>query len=186
MLAGTPPRVTAPLVLCTLLLATGNGACSYAFVDGPPTAHRQMNYFTCTTSNTLPTTDVVLGGLLAADAIAIGTTAASQSEQGVKLSGVLFSAGMAALFAASAYSGYGKTSECREATSELQARMSRLQLQSSMGFGGGPPGAAQLPPARDPWLAPPTGIFGKPPADEPAPAAPSNSSPDNDVPKKKR
>jgi hypothetical protein len=186
MLAGTRQRVAAPLVMCASLLATGGGACSYAFVDGPPTAHRQMNYFTCTTGNTLPTTDVVLGGLFAVDAITIGATAASQSEQGVKLSGVLVSAGMAALFAASAYSGYGKTSECREATSELQARMARLQLQNSMGFGAGPPGAASLPPARDPWLAPPTGIFAKPPADDPGPASPSNSPSGDDVPKKKR
>jgi hypothetical protein len=186
MLAGTRQRVAAPLVMCTLFLAAGSGACSYAFVDGPPTAHRQMNYFTCTTSNTLPTTDVVLGGLLAIDAITIGASAASRSDQNAKISGAAVSAGMAALFAASAYSGYGKTSECREATSELQARMARLQLQSQKGFGGGPPGAAPLPPARDPWLAPPTGIFSKPSADEPAPAAPSNSPSGDDVPKKKR
>ena len=189
MLAGTRQRVAAPLVMCTLLLATGGGACSYAFVDGPPTAHRQMNYFTCTTSNTLPTTDVVLGGLFLVSAIEAGASTASPSQQNAKISGaVVVVGGVAALFIASAVYGYSKTSECREATSELQARMARLQLQSPMGFGAAPPGSAPslLPPARDPWLSPPTGIFGKPPADEPAPAAPSNSSPDNEVPKRKR
>jgi hypothetical protein len=187
MLAGTRQRVTAPLVMCTLLLATGGGACSYAFVDGPPTTHRQLSYFTCTSSNILPTIDAVVGGLYAVSAIGIGASG-SDFRQDSKIASVIVSAGVAALLGTSAYSGYSKTSECREATSELQARMARLQLQSSMGFGAGPPGAAPslLPPARDPWLSPPTGIFGKPPADEPAPAAPSNSSPDNDVPKKKR
>jgi len=174
-------------VMCTLLLATGGGACSYAFVDGPPERHRQLPYFTCTTSKAWPVVDTVLGAAEAVEAVGTGIVASRESNAGAgAIVGPVVVGGVAALFIASAVSGYSKTSECREATSELQVRMTRLQLQNSMGFG--PPGSAvsPLPPARDPWLAPPTGIFGKPPADEPAPAAPSNSSPDNDVPKKKR
>jgi hypothetical protein len=131
--------------------------------------------------------DTVLGAAEALEAVGTGIVASRESNAGAgAIVGPVVVGGVAALFIASAVYGYSKTSECREATSELQARMARLQLQSQMGFGGGPPGAAQLPPARDPWLAPPTGIFSKPPADEPEPAAPSNSSPDNEVPKKKR
>jgi hypothetical protein len=187
MLAGTRQRVAAPLVMCTLLLATGGGACSYAFVDGPPERHRQLPYFACTTSKAWPVVDTVLGAAEALEAVGAGIVASRESKAGAgAIVAPIVVGGVAALFIASAVSGYSKTSECREATSELQTRMTRLQLQNSMGFGAGPPGAAPLPPARDPWLAPPTGIFSKPPADEPAPAAPSDSSPDNEVPKKKR
>ena len=184
----TPFRVTAPLVLCTLLLAAGSGACSFLFVDGPPEKHQQLPYFTCTTSRAWPVVDTVLGASYAIEAVGLGamSTRGSGSTAG-STAGAIAGGGLAALFIASAVSGYGRASECRDAVADLQARAARMQLQNSMGFGARAPGAAAspLPPARDPWLAPPTGIFGKPPADEPAPAAPSNSSPDNDVPKKR-
>lgn len=188
MPAGTPIRITAPLVLCTLLLAAGSGACSYIFVDGPPAAHRRLNYFTCSSNNTLPTTDVVLGGLFAVSAIETATNGASQSQQGPKIAGAVGVAGLAALFAASAYSGYKKTSECRDALADLQERTANMQLQNSMGYGAGPPGspAFQPPSARDPWVTPPTGIFSKPPTDDTAPTPSSNSPSDNEVSKKKR
>jgi hypothetical protein len=145
-----------------------------------------MTYFTCTSSNTLPTIDAVVGGIYAVGVIGTGASAASQSQRDAKIALVVGEAAVAAVFGASAYSGYGKTSECREATADLQARMARLQMQNSMGFGAGPPGSPpfQAPSPHDPWLTPPTGVFSKPPSDAPAP--PSNSPADNDVPKKKR
>jgi hypothetical protein len=185
----TPFRVTAPLVLCTLLLAAGSGACSFLFVDGPPEKHQQLPYFTCTTSRAWPVVDTVLGATYAIEAVGVGamSTRGSGSTAG-STAGAIAGGGLAALFIVSAVSGYGKASECRDAVADLQARAARMQLQNSMGYGAGPPGSPtfQPPSQRDPWLTSPTGIFSKPPADDPAPTPPSNSPPDNDVPKKKR
>jgi len=147
-----------------------------------------MIHFTCTSSNTLPMIDTVVGGIYAIGAIGAGASAASQSQRDAKIALAVGEAAAAALFGSSAYSGYGKTSKCREAVSELQTRAARMQLQNSMGLGGGQLGSApfRLPPPRDPWLSPPTETFGTPPTSDPEPTAPLYSPDDRDVPAKKR
>lgn len=174
----TPLRVPARLVLCTLFLAAGNGACSFAFVDGPPKSHRQLNYFTCTSSNALPTVDLILGAGSAVEAVAF--VSARSSGQTSMTTAAAVAAAEAAVFVASAIAGYGRTSDCREATDALQVRLSRMQLQAAPGFGPGQgPSPYQASPY-DPWVTPRQGGGGASPppgAGAPSPTPKSNPPP---------
>ena len=172
MPARRPLRVSAPVVLCALFLAAGSGACSYMFVDGPPEKHRQLPYFTCTTSRAWPVVDTVLSAAYAIDAVGFASAASTQSGSSTSGTEVaLIAGGAAVLFAASAVSGYGKASECREATEELQVRLTRMQ--PATGFGPGPQGPYpyQPPAPYDPWVTPPPGSFAAPPPSPPAQGA---------------
>jgi hypothetical protein len=191
MSMGSPLRVSAPLVLCALFLAEGNGACSYMFVDGPPKMHRQLPYFTCTTSRAWPVVDTVLGATYAVEAVAVAGLAGTRSSAnaGGTAAGALALGGAAVLFAASAVSGYGKASACREATEELQVRLTRMQ--PTPGFGPGPQGRYpyQPPAPYDPWVSPRPGSFGASPSAPPppppsagAPASTPTPAPESDVP----
>ncbi len=39
------------------------GGCSFVFVSGPPLGHEELEYFTCTESNSVPVLDVLWAGL---------------------------------------------------------------------------------------------------------------------------
>jgi hypothetical protein len=177
MPARSPFRVSAPLVLCVLFLTAGSGACSYIFVDGPPEKHRQLPYFTCTTSRAWPVVDTVLGAAYAIDAVGFASLASRQSGSSTGGTEVaLIAGGAAVLFAASAVSGYGKASACREATEELQVRLTRMQPAPGFGFGqqGVPP--YQPPAPYDPWVTPPPHSVGAPPSAPPGAGAPTPES----------
>ncbi|GEM_PF-1876933 len=179
MPARSPLRVSVPVVLCALLLAAGSGACSFMFVDGPPEKHRQLPYFVCTTSRAWPVVDTVLGAAYGIEAIAAASlsSANSNSTAGGTPAAVAVGA-VAALFVASAVSGYGKASACREATDELQVRLTRMQ--PTPGFGFGQPGVPpyQPPTPYDPWVTPPAGNLGaSPPAPPPPPPPPAAGAP---------
>ena len=85
-------------------------------------------------------------------------------------------AAVAALFLASAYSGYGKTKDCRNAKDELMLRLTRHQPGYLPGYA--PATSYPLVPY-DPWLTPPPGAFSKPgpPPAPPIPPAPQGPSP---------
>jgi hypothetical protein len=162
------------LALC--VASTGSG-CSYLFVDVAPARTQQQvpRPFACTTSNTWPTTDVVLSGISVLEgigALAETTDANSGYGSGDKTANYVVAgvaAASAALFAASAASGYRHTAECREATAEL---MNRLYLnQPGQGYAPNPyaPALPGLPQPYDPWTAQPPG---PPPAAAPPAAAP--------------
>jgi len=179
----SPLRVPAPLVLCTLFLTAESGACSYMFVDGPPERHRQLPYFTCTTSRAWPVVDTVLGATYAIDAVAFGTLSSRESNSMNGTAAAIAAGGMAALFVASAVSGYGKASACRDATEELQVRLTRMQ--PGPGFGYGPQGMApyQPPAPYDPWVAPRPGNLGAPPSAPPPPPPPPGTGAPTPAPK---
>ena len=179
----SPLRASAPLVLCALFLAAGSGACSYMFVDGPPAKHRQLPYFTCTTSRAWPVVDTVLSATYAIETVALASSMGGGSS--ATAGGSLALGGAAVLFAASAVSGYGKASACREATEELQVRLTRMQLQAAPGFGFGQQGLSpyQPPAPYDPWVTPPPRSFGAPPSAPPPPAAPPGAGAPAPTPK---
>ena len=160
------PRANRLIALCTVFLATASGACSYLFVDAPPERHRQLPYFQCTTSKAWPVVDTVVASAYAIDtAVFLGMAGKSSSDRAAAGTLGIGSLAAAALFAASAVSGYGKVSDCREATEELQLRLMRMQP----GPGAGPwqpPGLSPYPPSKpqDPWVTPPAQPFGTPPA----------------------
>jgi hypothetical protein len=165
----TPFRAVAPLALCTVLLSVSGSGCSFVFVDGPPTMHKQLPYFECTSSNALPTVDLVLGAVIGIGAGAELAASSGSTYSSGNNTGAAVAIGEAALFAASAIYGYQKTSSCREAKADLMLRLPR-----NPGYGPGFGPYAPPPPAVDPWVTPPTGAFAAPP---PPPAAPAPPQP---------
>ena len=161
--------------LLAALLALLPAGCSFAFVDGPPSTHKQLPYFECTSSNVLPTVDAVIGGAYGIGAVA--QLASSSSSSGTYSSNdrsdAILAGGAAVLFVASAVYGYQKTNSCREAKEQLMLRIGN----------GNRPGFAppQAPPA-DPWLNPPPSTFGAPPP-APAPQSPPGPAHDEEVPR---
>src|SRR5262245_1270862 len=152
-------------------LALLPAGCSFAFVDGPPTTHKQLPYFECTSSNILPTVDAVFAGIWAVSAVGTLVSAYSRSSSDPystadndKGDAILIGA-LALAIGASAVYGYQKTSTCREAKEQLIVRL-----------GNGPGFAAPRPaaPPVDPWLNPPPSSFAAPPpaAAPPAPTPP--------------
>jgi hypothetical protein len=167
------------LALALCVAGSGSG-CSYLFVDAPPARVPQPRPFTCTTSNSWPTIDVVLSGISVLEGIGALTStvgangSVSNSDRTADYVGAGVAAASAALFAASAAAGYRHTAECREATAEL---MNRLYLNQP----GGPPSpfappSAALPQPYDPWIATAAPVQPGPPA-EPAAVAPPAVAP---------
>jgi hypothetical protein len=129
-------------------LGLGGTGCSFAFVDGPPAGHRKLEFFDCTTSNALPTVDLILSGALALGALSDGTASSGGNTEMALL------VAEAGLFLISGIYGRQRTSACVRAQSDLLLRL------GSRGAGG---------PAPDPWVG--GGTWGTPPA-PPAPAPP--------------
>jgi hypothetical protein len=170
------PRKRGSVLLVTLCVASGlaGGGCSFIFVDGPPTQHKKMPYFDCTSSNVLPVIDTVLAGVYGIGAA--GEIASSAQSNTSSSTEPLIALGVATVFAASAVTGYSKTSSCREAKSDLLERAS----QQPGGFGApgfapaSPPPGYGMPAPYDPWLGPaPAGA----PPDTPPPGASAAPAP---------
>ncbi|HVU52688.1 MAG TPA: hypothetical protein VHL80_18535 [Polyangia bacterium] len=167
------------VLLCAGAAAVTTGGCSFLFVDGPPANAKKATAFSCTTSNGLPVVDGVIAGLAAVSAISAiadghqtydPTTGASTTKPDYTTA--VGAAAWGALFAASAYVGHSRVSECKEATEEL---MNRLSVGApGRGFGPGPvaPGPYAPMPAYDPW-APSPAPPAAPPAPQTAPPAPA-------------
>jgi hypothetical protein len=184
------------LALCVGTATTMTSGCSLLFVDGPPANAQKLRSFNCTTSNSLPVTDAVIGGLFALSAVgaATGSSGTSGSTTTSDVSAAIGTGVVAAAFAVSAGVGYSRTSACKDATAELMTRI--YPGPGAPGFAPTPyapspympapqpydpwtapaPGAAPPPPA--PGAAPGAGPWGAPPASAPAPpAAPPPSAP---------
>jgi hypothetical protein len=152
------------------LLATTLGGCSFLFVHGPPADHKTLPYFDCSTSNVLPTLDILAGAVTAIDAVGAGAGSSAFSTTGSSSTraDVAIFAGETALFAASAIYGYKKTSECRDAETDLLRRS--YGRPPSFGVtappGASPPLGPSVP--YDPWVAPRPAPGGPPPAPPPA------------------
>jgi len=173
------------MALCVAASATTTSGCGFLFVDGPPANAKKLQTFTCTTSNTFPTADLVAGGfvLLYGGGVGLAAAAATSNTGGGSAVYALPVAAVAgtALLVASAVSGYSKASACREATSELMMRL-YPNRPGTPGYappnGYAPPGGyapyPQAAPAQpyDPWASPPPAA-GPPPAAPPPPAPPA-------------
>jgi hypothetical protein len=151
-------------------VACGGAGCSLAFVNGPPPNADRLPFFDCTTSNVLPTVDLLFAGVAAIDAVGGTAGASALSESRADLIGFAVEG---AVFAASAIYGYGKTSECKKAQAELFKRTPLTPTFS--------PGFAPPPPVPyDPWVAPPPPSGGPPPALSPIGPLPPVSAPAHD------
>lgn len=156
----------------------GGASCSLAFVNGPPPNPERLPFFDCTTSNVLPTVDLLFAGAAAVDAI--GGTAGASGLPSSRAELVSFAVEGAA-FAASAIYGYNKTSECKRAQAEL---FKRIPLTPTFAPGFGSPPTVPY----DPWVAPPPPSGAPPPALSPVgPLAPVPApASDNETPSGKK
>jgi hypothetical protein len=169
------------------VLATCLSGCSFAFVNGPPPHHEQLPAFDCTESRVAPVLDTLFAVLQVANfALAAGSTDQQWSDD---FNGkppfnrgpaVPLYAALAAVGTVSAYYGYSKTGDCREA---LEAARNRARTHGGTNVGpqapwpppppGVPPGAAVPPPVvLPPPAPPPSPAAPPPPAPPPPPATP--------------
>ena len=115
-------RTVRNLILITCLSVSGS-ACSFAFVDGPPSGHENLEDFTCTESRLLPALDGVwagLGGVLAA--VAASEESTSASGDAILGTGIAVGVGFLVLNGASSITGFRRVNSCRAAQSELARR----------------------------------------------------------------
>jgi hypothetical protein len=181
------------VALCVVVSTSATSGCSFLLVDAPPDNHKKLKTFSCTTSNTWPTVDIIAGGLMAIDGVAAIADPASYSTTGTGQANYVAAGAFlasAALFATSAAVGYRRTSDCRDATGELMMRIYPGPT-AAPGFAPYPPMAPPQP--YDPWntpapaAAPPLGApppgaaspgtWGAPAAPAPPPAGPPPAAP---------
>ncbi|HEX8108568.1 MAG TPA: hypothetical protein VF516_12630, partial [Kofleriaceae bacterium] len=139
--------------LAWVMVASLSG-CSLAFVNGPPPQHEQLPAFDCTESRVAPVLDTLFAALQVANfAVAAGSTDQQWSDT---FNGhppinrgpaIPLYAALAALGTVSAYYGYSKTGDCREA---LEAARNRAR-----GTGVGPQAPLPPPPGVPPGTAVP-------------------------------
>jgi hypothetical protein len=160
--------------------------CSFAFVSGPPPHHEELPAFDCTESRVVPVLDTLFAALQIANfAAAAGTSDQQWSDTFngnppfSRGAAVPFYIALAALGTFSAYYGYSKTGDCREA---LEAARNRARgttvgpqsLPPPPAAPGVPPGSAVPPPVMPPSAPPPVV---PPPAAPPPPPPPAPPPP---------
>jgi len=115
-------RTARSLVLIGCLSVSGSG-CSFAFVNGPPWGHENLQDFGCTESKVLPAVEGVWAGLWGVlAAIAVGSEHHSEAEQLGQGMTALVGAGFLVLNGASSITGFNRVNSCRAARAELVRR----------------------------------------------------------------
>ena len=116
-----------PLVMLGLIASTGTVGCGFVFTHGPPQGHEQMDYFTCTESNTGPILDIVWGV-----GNVVGGIIAKSNPDDYDNSDLTLAAGLAwgAISGTSAAVGFNKTSKCRDAKQALAQRQAGSNVES--------------------------------------------------------
>lgn len=111
-----------------LLLPAVSG-CSFLFVNGPPSGHAQMNYFSCTESDAGPILDAIGAGLQAVGTIAIAADPDAYEDYWDVSSGAAIASGSAwtILLGSAALVGFNKTDGCRAAKRALADRQASAQ-----------------------------------------------------------
>ena len=114
------------VAVLALPLSAGTVGCGFIFTHGPPEGYEQMDYFTCTESNTGPIVDVIWGGLNVIGAIVVLSDPDEYEERDQ-----LIASGLAwgAISGTAAAVGFSKTSKCRDAKRELAERQADSGLQ---------------------------------------------------------
>jgi uncharacterized protein YjdB len=138
-----------------LLLVTTVG-CGFLFTKGPPAGHEQMNYFTCTESNTGPILDVIYAGVNAAWAVAaIAESDASGNAywDDYREAAIVGGISGTVIWGAAAVVGVDKSNKCRAAKRALAERLAGQQATSAEPQAAGDiVNAVVISPARDSLL----------------------------------
>jgi hypothetical protein len=97
--------------------------CSYLFSQGPPPDHRELNHIECSTHYAPPVVDTVWATLNGLGMVNALTTPDDKWTSSVNQSTVIaYSLVWLALSGSSAFYGYSKVGECRDARMELMVR----------------------------------------------------------------
>lgn len=169
--------------LLAAALAISVTGCSFVFVDGPPREHAKLPSFDCSTSRAVPILDSLFGALQLANFVYTATrtqqdwddiykgSAPFSRHEGLAIYGVL-----AAVAGLSAYYGFSRVEQCREAKEELLVRTSNQATPTP----GWPPPAPPVPPMQPaaPPVEQPTAPT--PPPSDPAPAPAGDPAPPAD------
>lgn len=145
-----------------LTLAISVTGCSFAFVSGPPSNHRELPAFDCSESRVVPILDTIWTGLQALNLI----TAAVSSDKTwndtfngnpplSRQSAIPLYAVLAGLGAAGMYYGYSRTGACRDAKAEAAGRAAQPMPNGAAPGTWPPPAAAPEPSAPPPPVADP-------------------------------
>jgi hypothetical protein len=161
-------------------VALSSSACGWIFVEAPPVDHAERPYFTCTQSKVAPTLDVVWGGLNVLGAVVALATPEDEWDQdsGDRAAVVAVGLGWGVVSGLSAYSGYRKVDDCRQALEALALRSrsgspaeASPSADASLSPEAGPGGAGAAAPSwRPPELVPVRARSGLRPAGLGAPA----------------
>ncbi len=101
------------------LLPMATGACGFIFSHAPPQGHEQMEYFTCTESNTGPIIDVIWAGLNVLGVLVVAGDPDAYVNSSEAIAGGL---AWGAFSGAAAGVGFNKSKKCRAAKRQLAER----------------------------------------------------------------
>jgi len=119
----------AKLAACVLFLPLSAGACGFIFSHAPPEGHEQLQYFSCTETNTGPILDIVWGGLNVLGAIGVAADPSAFDAPGPTVASGL---AWGVLSGAAAGVGFNKSRRCRDAKQQLAARQAQMLQGISM------------------------------------------------------
>ena len=108
------------------VLSLTSSACSWVFVNAPPTNHADLDFFTCTQSKLAPVLDVGWAGFSALGVTFGLLTSDEELQRDYDISKaqlIGFYAPFVVLNSLSARSGFKKVSACKDATASLAARL---------------------------------------------------------------
>jgi len=108
-------------LVLTVLLPVVSG-CGFVFSHAPPQGHEQMEYFTCTETNTGPIIDAIWAGLNVLGAIAVAGDPDAYENSGNIIAGGLV---WGAFSSAAASVGFNKSKQCRAARLQLAERQTQ-------------------------------------------------------------
>ena len=107
--------ITGCLALCALSVS----GCGFIFSHGPPAGHENLQYFSCTESNTGPILDIVWGALNVIGALTVAGDRSSYDNPDQTIA-IGLAWGVVSVPAAAV--GFNKSKKCRAAKQQLAAR----------------------------------------------------------------
>ncbi len=110
-------RLTIVALLGSVPMVTG--ACGFIFSHAPPQGHEQMEYFTCTESNTGPIIDFIAAGGYVLSALIVAGDQNNYMNPGAYIA---YTLAWGAFTGAAAPVGFAKSRKCRAAKRQLAVR----------------------------------------------------------------
>src|SRR5258705_12721776 len=113
---------------CLAICALSVSACGFVFTHGPPAGHENLQYFSCTESNTGPILDIVWAGLNVIGALTVAGDPSSYDNPDER---VAVGVAWGVVSSSAAAVGFNKTKKCRAAKQQLAARQANPSFNAS-------------------------------------------------------